>query len=154
MIDLIVQKLNDELVKNVGLNSPYTDDKIENIQRRLPNTVLTETFLGIVPSQEVPVDFEIGQRLATRWNYTLDLVLMVKDGDYDNGLNRLSKIVKRIIKSLSTSEVLTLSYNDSNISEVPYQMDIDKITYENGEAKTVFLHMSVITLSIKTNLII
>ncbi len=154
MIDLIVQKLNDELVKNVGLNSPYTDDKIENIQRRLPDTVLTETFLGIVPSQEVPVDFEIGQRLATRWNYTLDLVLMVKDGDYDNGLNRLSKIVKRIIKSLSTSEVLTLSYNDSNISEVPYQMDIDKITYENGEAKTVFLHMSVITLSIKTNLII
>ena len=154
MIDLIVQKLNDELVKNVGLNSPYTDDKIENIQRRLPDTVLTETFLGIVPSQEVPIDFEIGQRLATRWNYTLDLVLMVKDGDYDNGLNRLSKIVKRIIKSLSTSEVLTLSYNDSNISEVPYQMDIDKITYENGEAKTVFLHMSVITLSIKTNLII
>ena len=154
MIDLIVQKLNDELVKNVGLNSSYTEDKIENIQRRLPDTVLTETFLGIVPNQQAPVDFEIGQRLATRWNYTLDLVLMVKDGDYDNGLNRLSKIVKRIIKSLSTSEVLTLVYSDSNISEVPYRMDIDKITYENGEAKTVFLHLSVITLSIKTNLTI
>ena len=154
MIDLIVQQLNTDLVADVGLNSSYTDDKIEDIQRRLPETVATNTFIGIVANQETPIQFEIGQNLASRWEYSVDLVIMIRDGDFDNGLNKLGKILKRVVKSLSSSKVLTLQYTDGTIQERPEYMNIEKITFDNGSGNQVFLHMSVITLSIRTELII
>ncbi len=149
MIEQFIQKFNDELVNGVGLNSSYTDDKVENIQRRLPETVTTNTFIGIVAGSQKPVQYEIGQSLPKHFSYTIEIPVLVKDLDFDNGLNRLSKIVKRVIKCLTTSKVLTLVYTDDTINEKPYHYSIENIEYESGSGK-INAHLAVITVSIKT----
>ena len=149
MIEQFIQKFNDELVKGVGLSSSYTEDKVENIQRRLPETVTTNTFIGIVAGDQRPLQFEIGQNLPRHFIYSIDFAILVKDTNFDDGLNRLSKIVKRVIKTLTTSEVLTLTYTDDTINERPYHYSIEKISYESGPGKSN-AHLAVITVSIKT----
>lgn len=152
MLDQIIQQLNNDLVTDVGLNSSYADDKVENIQRTIPKTISTDTFIGFRARNGEVGDFEIGQKQPRHLRYFIEVWVLVKDLDFDNGFNRLMKIFKRTIKSIANNtKVLTLEYSDNNIKEKPYQMSIARFDFDTDMwNESQMAHIAVITLEIKT----
>lgn len=151
MINLIIQQINTDLVKDVGLNSSYNDEKVESIQRSLPETIPTNTFIGIVAGPKVATNYEIGQRMPKFFVYQVNLAVLVKDFSLDDGINRLSRIEKRVLKSIANSKVLTLVYDEDTIRETPVKMVVSNIDYEfQEEEKGALAYLAIITLEITT----
>jgi len=155
MIDNICNTIKSDLLRDVGLQSSYTDDRIESIQTRLPETVSVNKFIGIVPSDESPIQYEIGQQLPTIWIYNVNVVILIKDMDYASGLTRLAKVTRRVKKSFAkTSTLKQQSDTTDNMTETIVDYSITRVDFESGRMPSDknFNHVAVMTVQVKTTL--
>lgn len=151
MIDLIINKIIDEIKAGMGENSDYEDDLVTNVQAELPKTITTETFIGVIPGGPMlPIGKELGQKLSTQNQYSVDVIIFVKDSSQANGIQRMTKLVNRFRKVLAESQLLTLQYTDGTIQESPYDFSLDKIEYDTAGADKVFANGAVVGISVKT----
>ena len=155
MLDNICTTIKNDLIKDVGVQSSYTDDRIEDVQTRLPETITVNKFIGIVPSDEFPIQYEIGQQLPTIWTYTVNVVILIKDMDYSAGLTRLTKVLRRVKKSFAkTSTLKQQSDTTDSMTETVVEYAIPRIDFESGKVSTDknFNHVAVMTIEVKTTL--
>lgn len=160
MIYKIVEKLVEDLNNEVGPNSTYSSDKVERVEKRLPEDVLFNRFIGVIKRDRRESGHEIGQRMPRLTTYRVDIAILVKSLDADSGDKILGIIERRVLKALSTTgsnNLRSLSWDEDDVLEQVNKVNFSRSVYDSGILKrdnNKSLHLSVITVEVQTQLTI
>jgi hypothetical protein len=156
MRNKILNNIKSGLDAKLGKDSTvYTDLLIEDVQNRLPDSVTVNYFLGINIDRGRNLSNEIGKIFPVINNYNCNIVIMVKNADYDTGQTELDTIFKRILKYFidDSGSLNGLSDTTAGITENVISYNLDDFDYIEGKMKTGGLgHVCTLSLSIKTQL--
>jgi len=158
MRNVILNNIKDGLEKELGDKSSYDNLKIEDIQSRLPDSVLVNYFIGLTIDRAESFSQEIGKYHPSNNEYLCSVVIRIKNGDYNQGQTELDTIVRRVIKyfSLDSGTLNGLEDASDGVTETVISYNIDNSDYVVGTSrqKSNLLHICMINLKIKTNLTI
>lgn len=157
MRNVILENIKDGLLEELGEDSSYTTLKIEDVQSRLPDSVMTNYFIGMSIDRAETGNQEIGKYHPSINEYLCSVVIRIKNGDYEEGQTELDTIVRRALKyfSLDSGSLNGLSSSEDGITETVLSYKIENFDYVAGRAKkSGLLHICMINLRIKTNLVI
>jgi len=156
MRNKILNNIKDGLDETLGKDSIVYDDLlIEDVHNRLPDSVMVNYFLGINIDRGRNLSREIGKIFPVVNNYNCNIVIMVKNADYDIGQTELDTIYKRVLKYFidDTGNLNGLSDTTAGITETVISYNLEDFDYIEGKMKTGGLgHVCTISLSIKTHL--
>lgn len=157
MIYKIIESLNNDLNNDVGPNSSYSEYKVENIQKNLPEDITFNRFIGIIKRNRLPETYEIGQRMPKTTAYYIDIAIVIKSLDYDTGDKILGKIERRVLKSLSNTgsdHLRALTVNEDGVREEVLKVQLNRTVYDSGIMKNEnkSIHLSVVTVKVTTQL--
>lgn len=158
MRNVILENIKDGLSDEIGKESSYSTLKVEDVQSRLPDSVLVNYFVGLTIDRASVTSQEIGKFHPSNNDYLCSVVIRVRNGDYQEGQTELDTIVRRITKYFAkdTGSLNGLSSNEDDVEETVISYSIEDFNYIAGEArkKVGLIHLCMINLRIKTNLII
>jgi hypothetical protein len=155
MRNVILENIRDGLETELGEESSYNTLKVEEVQSRLPDSVMTNYFIGMSIDRAEPGNQEIGKYHPSINEYLCSVVVRIKNGDYEEGQTELDTIVRRVLKyfALDSGSLNGLSSNEDEIEETVISYKIENFDYVAGRArKSGLLHICMINLRIKTNL--
>jgi hypothetical protein len=156
MRNKILNNIKTGLEATLGKDSTVYDDVlIEDVQNRLPDSVTVNYFLGVNIDRGRNLSKEIGKIFPVINNYNCNIVIMVKNADYDTGQTELDTIFKRILKYFidDSGSLAGLSDTTAGITENVISYSLDDFDYIEGKMKTGGLgHVCTLALSIKTHL--
>ena len=157
MRNVILNNIKTGLELNIGSSSSYTTLKVEEVQGRLPEAILTNYFVGITIDRATTSDRIIGRSYPLQTEYICSVVVRIKNADYNDGQTELDTIVRRIVKYFANDSGSLNGLQDTtdDVTERVVTYTIESFDYISGEAKNKgLLHICTIQLSIKTDLII
>jgi len=130
----IVETITNQLNNEVGPNSAYTDNRVEFIDKKIPDDVTVNRHISVVKRNKENGEYNIGQSPAFTFDYYIDVVLLTKHLNYDEGEKSLEKIERRVIKSLSNhmSDVFLVEDTTDNITEQVLRAQLVKVDYDSG----------------------
>lgn len=105
------------MITGVGPNSSYTDNKIENIYINLPETITGKSFLSVEYGNKTSGEYQIGQKFSFHYTYNVDIIIGVKHSDRLSALELLDTLEKRVLATLTTSQVDSITETESNVTE-------------------------------------
>lgn len=155
MRNVILENIKDGLEKELGQDSSYETLKIEDVQSRLPDSVLVNYFIGLSIDRANILSQEIGRYHPSHNEYLCSIVIRIKNGDYQQGQTELDTIVRRVIKylALDSGSLNGINLNEDGVDETVISYNIENFDYVAGQAKkSGLLHICLISLRIKTNL--
>lgn len=152
MIFKLIHQLQDDLITSVGPNSSYSD-KVENVYIDVPSSPSDNIFIGIDGAEKVDSEYEIGKKIATVFTYSINLVVAVNHSDVFAGKELLEKIERRILKSLNTSNLTTVSDTSDDIIERVLDFSLKTTNYQPGiYPDNKLIHHIIMTLEVRTQL--
>ena len=158
MRNRILNNIKTGLKTEIGIGSTvYSNLQIEDLQVRLPDSVMVNYFVGITIDRVNNASREIGKLFPVINEYNCNIVVLVKNADYNVGQTELDTIVKRIIKYFANDVGNLKGLNDNNavagVTETVISYSMDGFDFLTGNMKVGGLgHVSTINLNIKTNL--
>jgi len=156
MRNLILENIKDGLTDDLGEKSSYDTLQVEDIQARLPDSILVNYFIGLSIDRASVINQEIGKFHPSNNEYLCSVVVRVRNGDYQLGQTELDTFVRRITKYFAkdTGSLLGLNSNEDGVDETVISYNIEDFDFIAGQAKKKvgLIHLCMINLRIKTNL--
>ena len=151
----IVTNVRDGLTAYLGKDSQFRDHQVADIMSRVPSGTTTKSFIGLQLS-EVDIDSrEIGGMMApTTKTYNLDILILLRGGDYDTVEESMDVVLGRLEKylALDIGTLLGVEFSFDGDSEKVISYNFGQINTREGDLKKGGLgHLAVMGVTIKTH---
>lgn len=149
----IVETLQQQLNNDVGQNSAYTTDRIEFVDKKIPDDVTVNRMIAIAKRNKENGDYKIGQSPALTFTYTIDVVILTKHLNFEEGEKSLETIERRVIKSMAdrTKSLYSIEDTRDNITEQVLTVKLVRVDYDSGLwSDNNWAHIAILTYNIQT----
>ena len=112
MMQKIVKTIQDDLITALYPSS------IEAAYIYLPQTLTQNKVIAVVRKNKVALGYEIGQKMASTFVYSIDIILLINNADYETAIAEIDKLERLVVENLTlNSNLSTLESDDEGYLE-------------------------------------